>query len=145
MFFRAILCNFFVCLAVACGMNPVTAIQIATINAARIYRLYDLGAVAAGYRADLVVLRDLEHMEVLSVYKDGQKQPEAAAIGLIGGGADAILHSVRLAPVMETSFATARIRHRYPGDPHCAPATSRQRALMSTPPKSRRCWRRQAA
>ena len=99
--------------AVACGMNPVTAIQIATINAARIYRLYDLGAVAAGYRADLVVLRDLEHMEVLSVYKDGQKQPEAAAIGLIGGGADAILHSVRLAPVMETSFALPDW-HRYP-------------------------------
>lgn len=91
--------------AVACGMNPVTAIQIATINAARINRLYDLGAVAAGYRADLVVLRNLERMEVLSVYKDGQQQPAAAAVGLIGGGADAILHSVKIAPVAKASFA----------------------------------------
>ncbi len=91
--------------AIACGMDPVTAIQIATINAARIYRLHGLGAVAAGYRADLVVLRDLKSMEVLSVYKDGQKQPETQPAGLVGGCTDKILHSVRLAPVAETSFA----------------------------------------
>ena len=37
-------------------MKPVTAIKMATWNAAREYGLRDLGAVAAGYRADLVLL-----------------------------------------------------------------------------------------
>ena len=58
-------------LAVELGMDPVEAIRMATINAARIYRLERLGAVAVGYRADLAVLDDLEGFTVHAVYKDG--------------------------------------------------------------------------
>lgn len=57
--------------AVALGLPAVKAIQMATVNAARIYRLYDIGAVAPGYRADLVVLDDLQDFGVHAVYKDG--------------------------------------------------------------------------
>ncbi|MFV0401725.1 MAG: adenine deaminase [Oscillospiraceae bacterium] len=59
--------------AVSLGMKPIRAIQMATINAARIYRLHQLGAVAAGYRADLVVLESLGNLELHSVYKDGRR------------------------------------------------------------------------
>ena len=42
--------------AIALGMPPIEAIRMATINAAQIYRLPHIGAVACGYRADIVVL-----------------------------------------------------------------------------------------
>lgn len=58
-------------LAIQMGMDPVTAIRMATINAARVYGLRELGAVAPGYRADLVVLDRLEDVSVHTVYKDG--------------------------------------------------------------------------
>lgn len=58
-------------MAIALGMNPVTAVKIATLNAARAYGFRDRGAVAAGYRADLVVLDDLKSVAIHEVYKDG--------------------------------------------------------------------------
>ncbi len=53
------------------GMDPIEAIRIATINAARIYGLKNIGAVACGYKADLVVLDSLIDVSIHSVYKDG--------------------------------------------------------------------------
>ena len=46
--------------AIRLGMDPVAAIKMATINAARFYGLRDLGAVAPGYQADLVLLSSLK-------------------------------------------------------------------------------------
>ncbi len=59
-------------LAVARGLDPIRAVQMVTINTARYFRLKGLGAVLPGYRADLVVLDDLEQFTVNRVYKDGQ-------------------------------------------------------------------------
>ncbi len=53
-------------------LPPVVLIQMATLNAARYFRLWDLGAVAPGFRADLVVLDDLESFSVRMVFKDGK-------------------------------------------------------------------------
>ncbi|MBI2359747.1 MAG: adenine deaminase [Deltaproteobacteria bacterium] len=64
--------DFMVRKAVSLGMKPVTAIQIATINAAAYFGLEQLGAVAPGYQADLVVLEDLERLRVLKVFKGGR-------------------------------------------------------------------------
>ena len=58
-------------LAIQLGVDPVTAVCMATYNAARVYGLRELGAVAPGYRADLVVLDDLKNVDVGAVYKDG--------------------------------------------------------------------------
>ena len=63
--------------AVQMGVDPVTAIQMATVNAARAYGLRDLGAVAPGYRADLVVLDSLRDVSVHAVYKDGAEAARA--------------------------------------------------------------------
>jgi len=59
-------------LAMEAGMDPVMAIQMATLNTAEYFGLRDLGAVAPGYRADMVVLDDLREVRVGMVFKDGQ-------------------------------------------------------------------------
>lgn len=59
-------------LAIASGLDPVVAVQMATRNPAEYFGLRDLGAVAPGYRADLVVLDDLHEVRVSQVYKDGR-------------------------------------------------------------------------
>jgi len=58
--------------SVRLGLSPMTAIQMATFNGAEIYGLRDVGAVAPGFKADLVVLDDLESFVVHSVFKDGR-------------------------------------------------------------------------
>src|SRR6056297_1303090 len=58
-------------LAIKSGIDPITAIQMATINAAECYRLRDIGGIAPGYDADLVILNNLKDFEIESVYKKG--------------------------------------------------------------------------
>jgi adenine deaminase len=53
------------------GLDPVLAIQMATLNAAEYFRLDDLGAIAPGYRADLVSFDHLGRFQVKKVFKDG--------------------------------------------------------------------------
>jgi len=57
--------------AVSRGLDPVRALQMATINTARHYNLPGLGAVAPGYQADLVVLNCLEDFQAEMVFKAG--------------------------------------------------------------------------
>jgi adenine deaminase len=64
--------DFMVKRAMKFGLNPITAIRLATLNPAQYFGLRDRGAIAPGYRADLAVLDDLERFEVVSVYKDGR-------------------------------------------------------------------------
>lgn len=55
------------------GMDPLQAIQIASLNAAECYRLHNIGALTAGYQADFVLLEDLETMKIATVWKNGDK------------------------------------------------------------------------
>jgi adenine deaminase len=64
--------NFMIRKAVQLGMDPVTAVRLATISPATYFGLRDRGAVAPGYKPDLVVLEDLESFLVHRVYKDGK-------------------------------------------------------------------------
>src|SRR5579863_9667309 len=57
--------------AIELGLDPVEAIRLASYNTAQYFRLYDRGAIAPGFVADLVVLDDLNTFNVESVYKDG--------------------------------------------------------------------------
>ncbi len=59
--------------AIEMGMNPLKAIQMATINAARIYGLKHLGAITVGKQADFIVCDDITKFENLDVYYKGQK------------------------------------------------------------------------
>ncbi|MDR0387808.1 MAG: adenine deaminase [Treponema sp.] len=60
------------------GMDPMTAIRMATINAAECYRLYDRGGIAPGLRADLALVDNLKDFRVSRVFIEGK---EAAAGG----------------------------------------------------------------
>ncbi|MEE9610203.1 MAG: adenine deaminase [Desulfatiglandales bacterium] len=57
--------------AIGLGLNPVLAVQMATLNPAEYFGLRGRGAIAPGYLADLVVLGDLEGVTVETVFKDG--------------------------------------------------------------------------
>lgn len=57
--------------AIALGLDAVEAIRLASYNTAQYFRLYNRGAIAPGFVADLVVLDDLDTFQVESVYKDG--------------------------------------------------------------------------
>lgn len=57
--------------AIKGGVPPITALQIATINAARHYRLHNLGAIAPRYWADFIVFDDLKDFRVRQTWKKG--------------------------------------------------------------------------
>ena len=59
-------------LAIDLGLSPITAIQMATINAAECFGLGDKGAIAPGYKADFILLDDLNSIAIADVYKDGK-------------------------------------------------------------------------
>lgn len=59
--------------AVEEGIDPITAIQMVTINAAQCFRMdHELGSITPGKCADLVVLRDLKEFQVELVLIDGE-------------------------------------------------------------------------
>jgi len=58
--------------AIGRGLEPVRALQMATLNTAEYFRLYDRGAVAPGYRADLITLTDLPGLKVDRVFHRGR-------------------------------------------------------------------------
>jgi len=53
------------------GIDPVIAIQMATINPANYFGISDIGAISPGRRADLVVFSDLHRPRIEEVYYGG--------------------------------------------------------------------------
>ncbi|MBQ7764858.1 adenine deaminase [bacterium] len=58
--------------AVEAGVNPIKAVQCASLNTAEYFGLKNLGAVAPGYKADLLILPDLKSFKPDFVLKDGK-------------------------------------------------------------------------
>lgn len=54
-------------MAVAAGIDPIDAIKMASYNAARAYGIRGVGAIAPGYKADMVLLEDLKDFRVKQV------------------------------------------------------------------------------
>lgn len=59
-------------LAIEAGIDPIDCIKIASLNPALAYGLEGKGAIAPGYRADLVVIDNLIDFNILMVFKDGK-------------------------------------------------------------------------
>lgn len=69
--------NFNVGIAIDLGMNPVDAIKIATINAARHFKVdHILGSLTPGRFADIVFVEDIKKIKPAMVFKDGKKVAE---------------------------------------------------------------------
>lgn len=67
--------------AIACGCDPLIAIQMATINTAAHFGLErELGSIAPGRRADLILTSDLRSLPVDAVYARGVKVAEAGRL-----------------------------------------------------------------
>ncbi len=58
-------------LAIKEGLDPVTAIQMVTINVAEFFGLRSFGAIAPGYQADLLILDELQTVSIDKVLKKG--------------------------------------------------------------------------
>ncbi len=57
---------------IASGYDPVAAIQGATINAATHLRQHDIGAVAPGKFADIILTNDLRKLDIDTVFTNGE-------------------------------------------------------------------------
>ena len=71
-------------IAVKEGLAPVTAIRLATLNAAEAFGLKDRGAIAPGRRADLVVTPSLDDFRAAQVFAGGKRVAQDGV--LIGTG-----------------------------------------------------------
>jgi len=58
--------------AISRGLDPVRAIQMATINTAEYFRLHDRGAIGPGYIANLITITDLAKLEIDMVFYQGK-------------------------------------------------------------------------
>jgi adenine deaminase len=63
--------------AIDCGCDPLIALQMATINTATHFALErELGSIAPGRRADLILTSDLKNLPIEVVYARGRKVAE---------------------------------------------------------------------
>lgn len=58
-------------LCIEAGVKPEVAIKMATINTARYFGIKDIGALAPGFKADVVVIDGFDSFKVKMVIKDG--------------------------------------------------------------------------
>ena len=58
--------------AIQLGVDPIRAIQMATINTAEYFGIKNLGAIVPGYHADMVVFDDLKKLKISKVFKNGR-------------------------------------------------------------------------
>lgn len=66
--------------AIACGMEPVAAIRCATWNAAREAGLENLGAIAPGFAADMLLVSDLRELRPSHVFFGGRLTAKDGAL-----------------------------------------------------------------
>jgi adenine deaminase len=91
--------NQMVRVAVEDGISPEDAVIMATINPATYHRLWNLGAIAPGYQADILILDELRSFNPRQVLKRGAA-PRFIRLEL----PDWVRQTVHLAPVEAGSF-----------------------------------------
>jgi adenine deaminase len=87
--------------AVSAGVSPEDALVMASLNPATWHGLRDLGALAPGYQADVLVLPDLESFVPETVLKAGRKIAEIERPEV----PEWVKHTVRVRPLSTNDFA----------------------------------------
>lgn len=64
--------DFLIRTAIQEGLDPVRALQLATLNPANYFQLRRSGAIAPGFWADLAIFEDLQELKIDSVIKRGR-------------------------------------------------------------------------
>lgn len=59
-------------IAIREGIDPIKAYTIASFNAANCYNLRDRGAIAPGFKADLVIFEDIKKLKIKVIIKNGE-------------------------------------------------------------------------
>lgn len=92
--------------AVSLGIDPVTAVQMATLNPAERFGLPDRGAIAPGRMADLAVVEDLKNFRVHITFKNGTVAArEGKAYPILRNEFDSkISRTVKIKPIDATSL-----------------------------------------
>ena len=85
--------------AIAAGVDPDIAVKMATLIPAQYFGLKQHGAVAPGYKADLIVVSNLEQFTVEQVYKGGSLVAEG---GKVLKPSPLVIDSTRFARVMDS-------------------------------------------
>ncbi len=99
-------------LAVSCGIAPVEAVKMASYNAARLFGLKRAGAVAVGYRGDMVLFKDLKEFEVVQVFAGGAPYEDKEF--LYPPIPQEVYHSVHMAPLKPESLRLAATGEEMP-------------------------------
>ncbi len=86
--------------AITLGLDPVTALAMGSLHVAEHFRQPDLGAIAPGRQADLIVFDDLNDIRPTSVYWQGAKIAQDGVIG------DGVLED---APTPDDSFSRGSV------------------------------------
>ena len=86
--------------AVAAGVSPEDALVMASFNPAQWHGLRDLGALAPGYQADVLVLPDLERFVPELVLKAGRPVGEIPRLEV----PEWVRHTVRIRPLSTNDF-----------------------------------------
>lgn len=92
--------------AVENGLDPVSAVTIATLNAAECYGLREEGAICPGYKADIVVCPDLVNFAPEMVFFNGKlvAKNNKLLIDVPPVLNKRVQNSVRIKPVMPDDF-----------------------------------------
>ena len=93
--------------AVAQGLDPVRAVRLATFNTAQRFRIPNVGVVAEGYRANLVLLEDLQSFAVRTVFHAGVPvvQDGNVVVDAPMYQDPRVLQTVKLPPLDASAFA----------------------------------------
>jgi adenine deaminase len=102
--------------AIALGLDPIRAVQLATLNPALCFGLRSVGAIAPGYRAHLLVCDDLRRPVARRVYVSGRLMAEEgeALFDALPAVDPALLQTVNIGPLTVDSFALPAKGTRFP-------------------------------
>jgi len=86
--------------AIQLGLEPIRALQMATINPAQYFKLDGLGAVAPGYLANLIVIADLSTLDIEMIFHQGKlvAQEGKALFPIDMSGDEELRHTINIKP-----------------------------------------------